>query len=234
MKQLYIIGIILALILLVLLGLNKLQGGTSSTSNAPSPTEAEETRTPPDTETIPPTPPTTISTPLAPTTMNTTPAENTSITLKTNQGDITVELYTKDMPVTAGNFLKLAKEKYYDGIKFHRVIDGFMIQGGDPLTKDDSAEARWGTGGPGYTIPDEFGPRYSNAIGTLSMANAGPNTGGSQFFINTANNTFLDGKHPVFGKVVAGMEVVEKISKTQTKPGDRPATPIVIEEVIVL
>lgn len=157
----------------------------------------------------------------------------TMVVLKTNKGDIAVELLTGELPVTAGNFLKLAQEDFYDGVKFHRVIDGFMIQGGDPLTKDDSMKARWGTGGPGYTIQDEFGPGYSNTPGTLSMANAGPNTGGSQFFINTANNGFLDGKHPVFGRVVSGMDVVTAISTTPTGPNDVPIDPVVIEDIVV-
>ncbi len=235
MKQLYLVGIVLAVVLLVLMGLTKLNSGvpnsipgatTTSDTYATSTSEAEE----------PPTTPTeasaTTSSTTIPKAMNTTPTENTTLVMKTNKGDITIELFTKDMPVTAGNFLKLVQSEYYDGSKFHRIIDGFMIQGGDPLTKDESMQARWGTGGPGYTIADEFGPRYSNEIGTLSMANAGPNTGGSQFFINTANNTFLDGKHPVFGKVVGGMEVVEMISKTATGPRDVPASPVVIEEIV--
>jgi peptidylprolyl isomerase len=108
-----------------------------------------------------------------------------------------------------------------------------MIQGGDPLSKDDSMEARWGTGGPGYAIEDEFAPGLSNERGTLSMANSGPNTGGSQFFINTVNNTFLDGKHAVFGKVTEGMDVVDAISGVETLPGDRPVEPVVIEDIEV-
>ncbi|MBP9759737.1 MAG: peptidylprolyl isomerase [Candidatus Pacebacteria bacterium] len=163
-------------------------------------------------------------------------AKNTTVVMKTNKGDITIELFTKDMPITAGNFLKLAQENFYDGVKFHRVIDGFMIQGGDPLTKDDTMMARWGTGGPGYSIKDEFVADLSNARGTLSMANSGPNTGGSQFFINTADNTFLNGKHPVFGRVVAGMEVVDAITKVRTaEPGikDRPIDPVIIEHLVL-
>jgi peptidylprolyl isomerase len=163
----------------------------------------------------------------------TAPTGNTTVVMKTNRGNITIELFTGDMPITAGNFLKLAQSDYYDGIKFHRIIDGFMIQGGDPLTKDDSLSARWGSGGPGYAIADEFGPRYGNDRGTLSMANAGPNTGGSQFFINTVNNNFLDGKHPVFAKVVAGMDVVDAISATPTGARDVPTTPVVIEDIVI-
>jgi peptidylprolyl isomerase len=235
MKQLYLIGIVLAIVLLVLLGLNKLNGAPSNTASKSVDTsdEYQLSDATPSTSPADAVPDTTnITTETMDTA--TTPAENTTVTLKTSLGDITLELYTKEMPVTAGNFLSLAQSNFYDGVKFHRVIDGFMIQGGDPLTKDDSMQARWGTGGPGYAITDEFGPRYSNAIGTISMANSGPNSGGSQFFINTANNTFLDGKHPVFGKVVAGMDVVQAISTTPTtRPGDVPLTPVIITSVAV-
>lgn len=141
------------------------------------------------------------------------------VTLKTNMGDIVIEL-DKNMSVTAGNFKKLVQERFYDGTIFHRVIEGFMIQGGDPTGS--------GRGGPGYTIPDEFGPNNKNNRGTISMANAGPNTGGSQFFINTADNNFLDGKHPVFGKVIKGMEVVDKISRVQKDRNDKPMQDIKI------
>ena len=146
--------------------------------------------------------------------------ESKKVLLKTTVGDITIELY-KDMPITAGNFEKLVKEGFYDGVIFHRVIKDFMIQGGDPKGT--------GTGGPGYTIKDEFTNHNSNARGTISMANAGPNTGGSQFFINLVNNNFLDSKHPVFGKVVEGMDVVDKIGKVATGQNDRP-----LEEVKIV
>ncbi len=145
------------------------------------------------------------------------------ILLKTNKGDIIIRLYD-DMPVTAGNFEKLVGEGFYDGVIFHRIIDGFMIQGGDP----DGT----GAGGPGYTIMDEF-THYGgnkNNRGTISMANAGPNTGGSQFFINLVNNNFLDAKHPVFGEVVEGMDVVDKIAKVRTDGNDRPLETIKIIE----
>jgi peptidylprolyl isomerase len=146
-----------------------------------------------------------------------TPSTKTSaggtVTLKTTVGDIVIEL-DANMPITAGNFKKLVSEKFYDGTIFHRVIEDFMIQGGDPTGS--------GRGGPGYTIKDEFSKGNTNLRGTISMANSGPNTGGSQFFINTANNTFLDGKHPVFGKVTKGMEVVDKISRLQKDRNDRP------------
>lgn len=233
MKQLYIVGILIAIVLLVLMGLNKLNGKQSKTvDEIPFATTTQEVV--PETSEATTTPPITNEATTSTTTMDTTTTKaTTNVTFKTNKGDITLELYTKDMPITAGNFLKLAESNFYDGVKFHRVIDGFMIQGGDPLTKDDTAAARWGTGGPGYAIADEFGPRHSNAIGTISMANSGPNSGGSQFFINTANNTFLDGKHPVFGKVVAGMDVIEAIGKTATGPRDVPVSPIVINNIVV-
>lgn len=157
----------------------------------------------------------------------------TTATFKTNQGDITLELYADKAPNTVANFVKLAQEGFYDGVKFHRVIKGFMIQGGDPLSKDDAKEAMWGTGGPGYTFDDEIYAGNDNAAGTISMANAGPNTNGSQFFINTADNTFLNPKHTVFGKVVSGMEVVTAIENTETGMNDRPVDVQVIESIVV-
>jgi len=156
----------------------------------------------------------------------------------TSEGNFTIEFYNEKMPITVSNFLNLAESGYFDGMKFHRVISDFMIQGGDPLTKDDSQSAYWGTGGPGYAIADEHVAGLSNLKGTISMANSGPNSGGSQFFINVKDNTFLDfdkepstSKHPVFGKVISGMDVVEKISLVDTIPGDRPATPVVINKL---
>lgn len=150
--------------------------------------------------------------------------------LHTNQGDITIE-FLADAPNTVANFTKLAGEGFYNGTKFHRVIKDFMIQGGDPLSKDDSMQARWGTGGPGYQFADEIHANNRNVSFTIAMANAGPNTNGSQFFINTADNNFLDTKHTVFGKVIAGLDAVEKIENTQTGAADRPVTPMVIESI---
>jgi peptidylprolyl isomerase len=147
------------------------------------------------------------------------------IRLETNMGNITVAL-DPDMPVTAGNFETLVKKGYYDGIIFHRVIDGFMIQGGDPTGT--------GRGGPGYTIKDEFSSHNKNNRGTISMANAGANTGGSQFFINLVNNNFLDTKHPVFGKVVEGMDVVDKIGKTKTDSNARPLQNVTIIRAVMV
>lgn len=147
------------------------------------------------------------------------------VRLETIMGNVTIEL-AADMPITAGNFETLAKKGYYDGVIFHRIIDGFMIQGGDPTGT--------GRGGPGYAIKDEFTPGNRNNRGTISMANAGPNTGGSQFFINLVNNNFLDDRHPVFGKVIEGLEIVDTIGKVKTDASDRPLTPVKILKAIVL
>lgn len=156
--------------------------------------------------------------------------------LETTQGTIVIELFEDVMPVTAGNFATLVADGYYDGIKFHRIIDGFMIQGGDPNTKTDNV-ASYGTGGPGYAIADEFVSRdyLSNVRGTLSMANSGPNSGGSQFFINLVDNVALDfdkppltSKHPVFGRVVEGMDIVDAIAKVETNERDLPIEDVVI------
>jgi peptidylprolyl isomerase len=154
-------------------------------------------------------------------------------TLHTNKGVIGVELLENDAPQTVGNFAKLAQEGFYDGTKFHRIIKDFMIQGGDPQTKDDAQKARWGTGGPGYQFADEIHDNNLNEMGTLSMANAGPDTNGSQFFINVADNNFLDTKHTVFGKVVSGMEVVHAIEEVETESSDRPVEPVVIEKITI-
>ncbi len=157
----------------------------------------------------------------------------TKVIFHTSMGDITLKMYD-DMPITTGNFIKLAEDGFYDGIIFHRVIDGFMIQGGCPKGN--------GTGGPGYNIQDEFVKGHSNSRGTISMANTGmPNSGGSQFFINTVNNDYLDwdnprtpSAHPVFGEVVEGMDVVDKISSVRTDFSDRPLEPITIIEAEVV
>ena len=160
----------------------------------------------------------------------------------TSEGSFTAELFEKDAPKTVANFVELAegtkewtdpktgatvKKPFYDGLTFHRVIAGFMIQGGDPLGT--------GTGGPGYKFADEFGSSRTRTLdkaGILAMANAGPNTNGSQFFITLGPTTWLNGKHTVFGEVVEGMDVVNKIGNTKTtKPGDKPVTPIIIKSL---
>ena len=140
-------------------------------------------------------------------------------------GEILLELYG-DMPLTAGNFEKLVESGFYNGIVFHRIIDGFMIQGGCPKGN--------GTGGPGYVIKDEFSAANQNNRGTISMANAGPNTGGSQFFINLVDNSHLDKNHPVFGKVIGGLDVVDKIAKVKTDRSDRPLSAVRITRASVV
>jgi len=151
------------------------------------------------------------------------------VVLKTSKGDITLELFFDKAPNTVENFVRLVQEGFYDTTKFHRVINGFMIQGGDPLSKGDN-EGLWGTGGPGYAFADEINSTKLVA-GVLAMANSGPNTNGSQFFIVTVDSTpWLDGKHTVFGKVIRGMDVVRDIEKSQTGAGDRPLEPIVINK----
>jgi len=169
------------------------------------------------------------------TTNNQMADEKNIVLVETTYGNFKIELFLEKSPITAGNFRDLVEKGFYDGTKFHRVIKDFMIQGGDPLSKNDTMTRAWGTGGPGYAIKDEFIKGLSNKRGTLSMANSGPNSGGSQFFINVVNNTFLDwdkepfnSKHPVFGKVIEGMEIVDKIVNTKTVPGDRPAENIEI------
>ena len=149
----------------------------------------------------------------------------TSATLHTNKGAIDVELFDDDAPKTVDNFLKLARDGFYDGVIFHRVIPDFMVQGGDPTGT--------GSGGPGYTFEDEFN---DNKVvrGALAMANAGPNTNGSQFFIVTADACpWLDGLHTVFGQVTSGMDVVDTISHVDTDMQDRPLAEIRIESVAV-
>ena len=156
-----------------------------------------------------------------------------SVVLETNKGDIVIDLYEEKTPQTAENFKNLVEEGFYDNITFHRVIPNFMIQGGDPTGT--------GRGGPGYTIEDEFHPNASNVRGTISMANSGPDTGGSQFFINVGDNTFLDydnmqapnSKHAVFGEVVEGMDVVDAISEVETGANDKPREDVVIERAYV-
>ena len=151
------------------------------------------------------------------------------VTVDTNFGKIVVELYPKDAPKTVENFVTLAKKGFYDGLTFHRVISGFMIQGGDPLGT--------GTGGPGYTFADELDPNTPSAKagykkGVLAMANAGPNTNGSQFFIMLADYP-LPRNYTIFGRVILGQEVVDKIGQIKTGPNDRPVTPVVMKMVTV-
>ncbi|MGJ4788389.1 peptidylprolyl isomerase [Leptospira koniambonensis] len=144
----------------------------------------------------------------------------------TNRGTFSVLLEDEKAPITAGNFIQLAQKGFYDGLVFHRIIANFMIQGGCPQGT--------GTGGPGYKIQDEFHPELKNKKFTISMANAGPNTGGSQFFINVKDNLYLDNRHAVFGHVSEGEDIVQTISETPTAPGDRPVQPVVIEKIEII
>jgi cyclophilin family peptidyl-prolyl cis-trans isomerase len=167
---------------------------------------------------------------------------NPTATLETSLGNVEIELFTDLMPTTAGNFIELAKSGFYDGLHFHRIINGFMIQFGCPHSRDSNSP-RAGTGeSPNGTIQDEHpdNAKLSNEPGTLSMANTGrPSSGGCQFFINTVHNAYLDwfspgpSKHPVFGKVTSGMDVIEKLESTQTGAGDRPVTPVQMVKVTV-
>jgi peptidyl-prolyl cis-trans isomerase A (cyclophilin A) len=163
----------------------------------------------------------------------------TYATLKTSQGTIVVELFEKDAPITVKNFIELAEgtrewnsrskkgPKLYDGTIFHRVIPNFMIQGGDPEGT--------GMGGPGYKFGDETkgSPHHFKTPGKLAMANAGPGTNGSQFFITVTDTSWLTGKHTIFGEVVEGYDIVEKISKVPTAAQDKPKTPVVLESVTI-
>jgi len=152
---------------------------------------------------------------------------NRTAHFQTTQGDFKVELFEERAPATTKNFIDLAEKGYYDGLIFHRVIEGFMLQGGCP--------SGTGTGGPGYQIPDEFHSELSHSgEGILSMANSGPNTGGSQFFVTLAATAWLDGKHAVFGKVTEGADIVRAIGKTETGPGDRPLVDVQMESVKIV
>ena len=159
-----------------------------------------------------------------------TVTSQTVVTFYTTLGDFEVEMYDELKPITAGNFIDLVEQEFYDGIIFHRVISNFVVQGGDPTGT--------GSGGPGYTIEDEFDASLSNVKKTLSMANSGPNTGGSQFFINLKDNIFLDfdnppytSAHPVFGEVISGWDVVELIENVPVDGNDRPITEVIMNEV---
>jgi peptidyl-prolyl cis-trans isomerase A (cyclophilin A) len=157
----------------------------------------------------------------------------------TTEGDFTVKFFEKDAPKTVANFTGLAEgtldpvtgkpgksKPFYNGLTFHRIIQGFMIQGGDPLGN--------GTGGPGYRFADEFSPNHKfTKAGILAMANAGANTNGSQFFITLAPTEHLNGKHTIFGEVVEGMDIIKKIGGVKTLPGDRPATPVIMKTVTI-
>ena len=166
-------------------------------------------------------------------TNNTTQTNTMKATLHTNKGDITVAFSDKTAPKTVANFVKLAQEGFYKGVKFHRVIKDFMIQAGDPNSKDDAKKNTWGQGGPGYKFDDELSGTETYEQGTLAMANAGPNTNGSQFFIMTAPNYPLPPKYTVFGHVVAGMDVALAIEKVPTETNDRPIDAVIINSITI-
>ena len=156
----------------------------------------------------------------------TPPAKNRIARFETNKGTFRIELFEDKAPITTKNFIDLATKGFYDGVIFHRVIDGFMIQGGDPTGT--------GRGGPGYRIPDEFHPDLKHdSAGILSMANAGPNTGGSQFFITLGPTPHLNNRHAVFGKVIEGLDVVKAIGKVVTNAADRPVEDVVMKKVTI-
>ncbi len=146
--------------------------------------------------------------------------------LKTTAGEMVIEFWPDVAPKTVENFIKLSKEKFYDGTAFHRIIDGFMIQGGDPLSKDPAMEARWGTGSPGYRIKAEFNPKH-HEFGVISMARSNdPDSAGSQFFICLGPTPQLDGKYTAFGKLIKGEDVLKKLGKTPVRPGGEGSKPV--------
>ncbi len=183
------------------------------------------------------TPPVTTTQTTKPKMEPTTNNNTATVIMHTTMGDVTLSLYTKDAPKTVENFLKLSRDGFYNGVRFHRVIEGFMIQGGDPLSKDDAQKARWGTGGPGYKFPDEI--NASSALyqkgykrGVLAMANSGPNTNGSQFFIMHKDYQ-LPPLYVIFGQVTSGLDVVDKIATTQTDANDQPLTAVTVTSIEV-
>lgn len=185
--------------------------------------------------------PTTTNTPLMPPSMTATPTavetSNPHVSMETSMGTIEFTLLADKAPKTVENFVTLAKSGFYDGVLFHRVIPNFMAQTGDPLSKD-SDPYNDGTGGPGYKFADEIVPSLSNARGMIAMANSGPNTNGSQFYINVVDNKFLDGKYSVFGQVTKGLEIVDAITKvatnkTEPRLRDRPMKDVKVLKVTV-
>lgn len=164
--------------------------------------------------------------------------KNPVAVFETTKGTFKLELFVDKSPITAGNFKDLVESGFYDNTKFHRIIKDFMIQGGDPNSKDDTKQNLWGTGGSGSVIEDEFIEGLSNVRGSISMANSGPNSGSSQFFINVKDNTFLDwdkgnpsSKHPVFGEIVEGMDIIDSIVSSETGARDIPTEAIIIRKV---
>jgi peptidyl-prolyl cis-trans isomerase B (cyclophilin B) len=163
-----------------------------------------------------------------------TPASNEVAIIKTTEGEMVLELWSDVAPGHVDNFKKLAKQGFYDGTCFHRVIKGFMIQGGDPLTKDTAKESSWGTGGPEHRVKAEFNDR-PHVRGVLSMARSqDPNSAGSQFFICHEDSRFLDRQYTAFGKLIKGDDVLEKIATTATRPQDRPIKRMGVESIRIV
>ena len=215
---------VIAALILILGGVAYvLQPMSTNDIKRPEPTTATKNKTITRQEGVP----TTIAT----TTMN--PQTYTSATITTNKGAIEIT-FAANTPNTVKNFITLANTKFYDGVRFHRVIKNFMIQTGDPLSKDKNNEAAWGTGGPGYKFNDELYGNEQYPLGTVAMANSGPNTNGSQFFIVTANPGYpLPPSYTVFGKITKGIETALAIQNVQTGAQDRPVEDVLIEKVEV-
>ncbi len=201
--------------------------GSTATENYSTSTLSTKTQTGTST------PITSTTTPMSTTTPS-VPEKVTTATITTNKGVIEITFAT-DTPLTVANFAKLAASGFYDGTRFHRVIPDFMIQAGDPFSKDLAKKAQWGTGGPGYTFADEFHAGDAFTQGVIAMANSGPSTNGSQFFIVTAaaGTPWLAGKHTIFGHVTKGMDIAVAIQNVQTEGPDRPVQDVVIEKVEV-
>jgi cyclophilin family peptidyl-prolyl cis-trans isomerase len=215
-----------ALVIVIVLVIIGLRTTKTTTENMPIINQQETTpgAQPADTT---PLPTSTTTSPEKTKTMNTA-------TLKTNMGEITITLDPVNAPKTVENFTTLASKGFYDGIRFHRVIKGFMIQAGDPQSKDLTKKSLWGTGGPGYKFDDELSGNETYPQGTVAMANAGPNTNGSQFFIVTASPAApLPPSYTVFGKVTKGLDVALKIENVKTETADRPVNDVIIEKVSV-
>jgi cyclophilin family peptidyl-prolyl cis-trans isomerase len=160
-------------------------------------------------------------------------SDNPKVIFDTSMGEIELELFKDEAPKTVENFMNLSRKGFYDGVLFHRVIDGFMIQSGDPLTKKSDTSV-YGTGGPGYSIKDESNKYTFDKTGILAMANAGPNTGGSQFFITVGQAQWLNGKHTIFGRVVKGYDVVQRIAKVKVNSKDMPVEKVIINKVTIV
>lgn len=222
-KTILWVAIVIVAVILIIIGLRH---KVSPATNNPPVINPEALTTTTDSQATP-------ESPLSTNSPSSTKKIMNIVTLKTNMGDIVIKLDAEHTPKTVENFVTLASKGFYNETRFHRIIEGFMIQGGDPQSADISKKDLWGTGGPGYQFADEIGATNNNARGTIAMANAGPNTNGSQFFINVADNSFLNTKHTVFGTVTKGMDVVDTISKAEKDSRDRPLKDVIIEKVIV-